>query len=352
MKRVFLFIYLFLWAASAGAEEVTIVEHYPGQAKHDTIHVRRELALVDPTRSDKPGMRVNGNMTVSGSFITTDRVTNPVHFKAGSSTSDPDAMAALMISPTKIYFGAPYTYPFEAMDSTLFPGSPTVTVYPYLRAHDIYAAIQDAGKEYYTYMTADGFYGYLGAAESASTAYDPLTQKTIDLEINGSIVDVLPFTPVGGASPDPDPLIGPATRAVNIGYWSGPNDTEPIVDGFQLLVNGKGWVYGAMDVFSSRVGKTDIVPVSPAQRQEILSQLSSTELVHFRYIGDRQQEERLGIIAEDAPADMVSQDRKSMDLMSTVGFITAAVQELRARNEALKMRLEALKELKRSLERS
>jgi hypothetical protein len=64
----------------------------------------------------------------------------------------------------------------------------------------------------------------------------------------------------------------------------------------------------------------------------VLQKLKELEVVRYRYKGDQADRKmRMGIIAEEAPAELVSEDGKALSLSDSVGFLLAAVKAQQAR---------------------
>jgi hypothetical protein len=101
----------------------------------------------------------------------------------------------------------------------------------------------------------------------------------------------------------------------------------------------------AWNIFSSREYKTDISSLGMSDYGEVLQKLQDLDVVQYHYRGDEEDRRlRLGIIAEEAPAELVSEDGKAMSLSDSVGFLLAAVKGLMAENEELRNRINALEE--------
>lgn len=104
-----------------------------------------------------------------------------------------------------------------------------------------------------------------------------------------------------------------------------------------------GVATGDFQYFSSRAMKKDIAPFSAADYSTALEKVVRTPLYRYRMKGDAPDARlELGVIAEDTPAEMTSEEGKAVNTMSAYGYLTAAVKELKVKNEALKKRLESL----------
>ncbi|MBI3020253.1 MAG: tail fiber domain-containing protein, partial [Parcubacteria group bacterium] len=113
-----------------------------------------------------------------------------------------------------------------------------------------------------------------------------------------------------------------------------------------LTVDGEVGAYGFVNI-SARDAKKDIQKISnsqfpisnspdenPNSRFQILhsptatplEKILSTSIYTYRYIGDKTEETRLGLIAEEAPKEVLSLDDKGVDLYKLASFTLAGVQ--------------------------
>ena len=94
---------------------------------------------------------------------------------------------------------------------------------------------------------------------------------------------------------------------------------------------------------SSRAFKTDIQALAGMEYAARLAGLAATDVVRFR--GKQEPEgpsRHLGFIAEDVPAEMAGEDRKTLNLAETVGYLLAAAKGLQEEHAQLRQELEAL----------
>lgn len=140
---------------------------------------------------------------------------------------------------------------------------------------------------------------------------------------------------------DPDSSIG-MMQSVLIGTDT-PNGDPSVI----LNVNGQVKAQGVTG-FSSVQYKKDIVPLTPFDYQSILNKIEQIDVVRYRYKTDPKESKlRLGVIAEDSPKEMLSQDGKSIRLVDSVAFLAAGLKALEQRNVDLKKRLRELEKIKK-----
>jgi hypothetical protein len=102
--------------------------------------------------------------------------------------------------------------------------------------------------------------------------------------------------------------------------------------------DGTQWV----DV-STRSAKKDIEALTDCEYQEVLDKLSQTEVVRFRYKNQEGDEVHMGVIAEDAPEELVDADRKGVPTGDAIGFLLAALKAQQEEIEVLKAEIESMK---------
>jgi hypothetical protein len=97
------------------------------------------------------------------------------------------------------------------------------------------------------------------------------------------------------------------------------------------------------NTFSSREFKTAVRALQPEEYREILKDLQNTEVVRYAYREDPGLTEHLGVIAEDAPGDIVTPDRKAVQLADYSAFLMAAIKAQQEQIESLQTEVRELK---------
>ncbi len=159
--------------------------------------------------------------------------------------------------------------------------------------------------------------------------------------------------------------------ATQLDFYTAPNTTTPIGN-IRIRVTGAGNVgigtvtpteklevvgnvrANAFLMPSSRELKADIAPLGPDEYRTILEQINGLELVRFRYRNDERRTTHLGVIAEEAPRQILDSTGRAVSLSEYTNFLTAALKAQSAEIESLKARqaaeIEALKAQIRALE--
>jgi hypothetical protein len=120
-----------------------------------------------------------------------------------------------------------------------------------------------------------------------------------------------------------------------------------------LVVGEAAGVYGAnmpkcranhWNLNSSAAYKKDIQPLSGGEYAKILGTMDRMNVVNFLYKGEVSTNfPNAGFIAEEAPSDFVSTDKKSVNLGDEMGFLLASAKALKAETDALDSRVRELK---------
>ena len=111
-----------------------------------------------------------------------------------------------------------------------------------------------------------------------------------------------------------------------------------------VTVNGTGYVSGGrFDLVSSIAGKTDVQPLSLAEEQLLLGKLLQLPLYYFQIKKQSGlKNRRLGVLSEEAPRELVDEDRRTIVYGDYLATLLAAIKAQRAEIESLTMELDRL----------
>ena len=106
-----------------------------------------------------------------------------------------------------------------------------------------------------------------------------------------------------------------------------------------------------MRTLQFQVLRLDIEPLSDSEIQNLTDTLNEIEIVRYLYKKESSQTPpRIGMIAEEMPEVLATEDRRGMDLGRHVGFLMGVVKALKAENdknsemiEELRSEIESLK---------
>jgi hypothetical protein len=176
------------------------------------------------------------------------------------------------------------------------------------------------------------------------TVYAPMRVDGHYIRFGEKMADYPNYTPQGNMN---NVLIG--TQTLDTTGLTVPQDRVFL----QVGAPGDGTeARGDFTTFSSREYKKDIVPLAGPDLQAALADAQKIRVVRYRLKGDKPGEKpRLGLIAEEVPDAMATADRRAIPLSDAMGYLTAALKGLQARNEALKTRIAELEKRKAALER-
>jgi hypothetical protein len=99
----------------------------------------------------------------------------------------------------------------------------------------------------------------------------------------------------------------------------------------------------AWNLLSSRDYKEDISPFEPADYQQMLEKLTYTQVVRYRFSRDENRIEHIGVIAEDAPGEILSADGKGVSLGDYSAFLLAAIKAQQEQIGALEQEIKELR---------
>ncbi len=95
--------------------------------------------------------------------------------------------------------------------------------------------------------------------------------------------------------------------------------------------------------WSSREYKKDITPFTTKDINGIFLKISDLNVVRYRYKGAKELDRlRMGVLAEEAPQEIVTADGKGVDSMSVIGFLVAGIRALNEQNIALEKQIAEL----------
>ncbi len=128
------------------------------------------------------------------------------------------------------------------------------------------------------------------------------------------------------------------TQTGNVGIGT----TNP--GGYRLYVKGAAYATGGWKQASSAALKAGIRRLGDAQEAALLSKLARTPVYRYRLRGpDPQKAVHLGILAEEAPAELVDDDRQAISYGDYLATLLAAVKAQQRRIGALESEVERLR---------
>jgi hypothetical protein len=95
----------------------------------------------------------------------------------------------------------------------------------------------------------------------------------------------------------------------------------------------------AWNLLSSKQYKKKVEPLSKNDYDQILAQAIRLDVVRYQYVNDENQKEHLGVIAEDSPREILSNDGTAVSLGDYVAFLLAAVKAQQGIIEDLEKRV-------------
>jgi hypothetical protein len=102
---------------------------------------------------------------------------------------------------------------------------------------------------------------------------------------------------------------------------------------------------------STRAAKTDISYLNASSTDDILAQIQGVQIAQYRYKMESASDPlRLGLIAEQAPSQVLSLDGKGVDIYKLSTFTLAGVQALAKKVDAQGMRMDSLEDRIKKLE--
>jgi hypothetical protein len=108
----------------------------------------------------------------------------------------------------------------------------------------------------------------------------------------------------------------------------------------------------AWNTFSSRQYKKDISVFSQQDIQRVFSEIDNLNIVRFRYKKEKPDDPlRIGLIVEEAPQELLTDDGTTISTTNTIGFLVAGIQTLKSENEALEKDITKLEKAISALEK-
>ncbi len=102
---------------------------------------------------------------------------------------------------------------------------------------------------------------------------------------------------------------------------------------------------------STKTAKTNITYLDATSTEDILTQIGNMRIAEYRYkMENRNNPLRLGLIAEEAPIEVLSLDGKGVDIYKLSTFTLAGVQALAAHVNATNLRVDSLEDRLAALE--
>jgi hypothetical protein len=94
--------------------------------------------------------------------------------------------------------------------------------------------------------------------------------------------------------------------------------------------------------YSSREEKRDITALRPQDYASVLEEIAEMDLVYYRYKNQEDDRLYLGVIAEDAPEQVVTSDRKGLSLSEFTAFAMAGLKAQQEQIEEQRERIDTL----------
>jgi hypothetical protein len=176
--------------------------------------------------------------------------------------------------------------------------------------------------------------------------------------------DVYQFDPDVGAHvfaavlPHPTQSLACATSAAGPTYCFGGAQSSTVYDDivelragpFVTLLqvgnpgDGSGALANVWGLFSSRAFKDDIQPLTGDEYDDLLAKLVATNVVRYRHVDDRRHVKHLGVLAEDAPREIVTPGGKAVSLGDFDAVLLAAIKAQQVQLDAKERRLAGLEQ--------
>lgn len=358
-KGRLIILFLVLAGAQAFGDQVTILSDWPiPYAHHKTVNVSGAFTLGTSSGINSGPLDVYGDVIDGGSLTFQDTSVVVGRYWGpwgGGATSHPEYDGLnISSSADTVVVGPPSVLPagtakFLLKSSTTFSGQNFYVVdnVPSATNKKFGVAWADwdpmlGPQVFVAAMLDNGSYNF--ANDMLSPQYAPFRIDAYYVNLLDKMLDWIHCDTFGGVQNNV--LIG--TQTV---YTAG--GTVPAASVF-LQVGSPGDTSQALGNFyqwSSRTFKKDITPFSIQQYDNALTQVSRTPVYNYLFKKDpKGQKPRLGLIAEDSPAEMVDDNKTVLNLSDSYGYLAAALKALIIKNDELKKRLDALEKTKAELE--
>jgi hypothetical protein len=131
----------------------------------------------------------------------------------------------------------------------------------------------------------------------------------------------------------------------------GTNDTNRLTinkDGELRMWGGAKCINGATWVNSSSMEyKKDITPISAQTYQNLLNKLDDIEIVQYLYKTEPEgSKPRIGVISENTPDELTSEDKKGIDTSKAIGYLLAV---LKAQEQKIEMQGQKIVEMQEEI---
>lgn len=101
-------------------------------------------------------------------------------------------------------------------------------------------------------------------------------------------------------------------------------------------LGGAAGMAGAALIFSSKDFKENINKIDETTENRFLEDIKKLPIYSYKYKeGIADEGNHIGVIAEEAPAEIVTEDGKSLDIINYIGYLTACVKTLANQVEVL-----------------
>lgn len=108
---------------------------------------------------------------------------------------------------------------------------------------------------------------------------------------------------------------------------------------------GNLWIKGTLSQGSSRDTKKDIQSFAKTDYENILQKALNTDVVNYKYkTEDANTKPHIGVIAENSPSEITSDDQKSIRTSDYLGFLLAAIKAQQQEIQQLKDEVKQLQE--------